>query len=267
MIGLGGAAAREMISLNPNLLLSHQMTKLSVNINKIATLRNTRQLNIPNLLHLGRVALESGAHGLTVHPRPDERHIRASDIAPVSLLVKEFAGAEFNIEGNPFQGLYLQHCRDTRPTQATLVPDEEGQSTSDHGWNLRRDAERLPPIIAQLHEFGCRVSLFMDADADVMELAKNVGADRVELYTEPYASAFLRGDHSAVHAYTRAAERAHQLGLEINAGHDLNLHNLRYFLLNVPHVAEVSIGHALIADALELGMRETISAYLRACGQ
>lgn len=241
------------------------MTKLSVNINKIATLRNTRHLDFPNLVHLGRIVLESGAHGLTVHPRPDERHIRGSDIAPVSNLVAAFPGAEFNIEGNPFHGLYMKHCRDTRPTQATLVPDTEGQSTSDHGWDLAREGDRVKPIIAELKTLGCRVSLFMDPDERAMDLAKSVGADRVELYTAPYADAFARGDRSVVDAYANAARRAHALGLEINAGHDLNLYNLRHFLVNVPHVAEVSIGHALIGDALELGLRETVLRYLREC--
>lgn len=241
------------------------MTKLSVNINKIATLRNTRHLDIPNLLHLGRLALNAGAHGLTVHPRPDERHIRTNDVAPVGELVKQFRGAEFNIEGNPFHGLYMKHCKETRPTQATLVPDTEGQSTSDHGWDLARDGERVRPIIATLQSFGCRVSLFMDPDERAMDLAKAVGADRIELYTEPYASAFARGDRSVVSQYTNAAKRAHALGLRINAGHDLNLHNLGYFLEQVPHVDEVSIGHALIADALEFGMADTIRRYLTLC--
>lgn len=241
------------------------MTKLSVNINKIATLRNTRHLNIPNLLHLGRIALDAGAHGLTIHPRPDERHIRRSDVAAVAELVQAFPGAELNIEGNPFHGRYMDYCRASRPTQATLVPDAEGQSTSDHGWDLSREGGELGPIIAELHSLGCRVSLFMDANPDAMALARATGADRIELYTEPYASAFLRDDRTPVHAYRQAAERAHQLGLAVNAGHDLNLHNLRYFLENVPHVDEVSIGHALIADAMEFGMRETVERYLREC--
>ena len=241
------------------------MTKLSVNINKIATLRNTRALDIPNLIRLGRVILDAGANGLTIHPRPDERHIRSSDVKPIAELVAEFPGTEFNFEGNPFQGQYMDHCRATRPAQATLVPDSEGQSTSDHGWDLKHDGGRVKPIIATLQSLGCRVSLFMDADVEAMELARSVGADRVELYTEPYASAFAQGNRFAVEAYTRAAERAHEIGLGINAGHDLNLHNLRNFLRNVPHVEEVSIGHALVADALELGIRGTIAAYLAAC--
>lgn len=242
------------------------MTKLSVNINKIATLRNTRHLDIPNLVHLGRIALNAGAHGLTIHPRPDERHIRTADVAPIAELVRQHAGTEFNIEGNPFHGEYMEHCRSTRPTQATLVPDSEGQSTSDHGWDLARDGERLRPIIATLQSYGCRVSLFMDADAEAMSLAKQAGADRVELYTEPYASAFARDDRSAVESYAQAAIRARELGLGINAGHDLNLQNLAFFLERVPGVDEVSIGHALIADALEWGLGPTVGRYLEACG-
>lgn len=242
------------------------MTKLSVNINKIATLRNTRHLDIPNLLHLGRIALQAGAHGLTVHPRPDERHIRTNDVQPVADLVRSFPGAEFNIEGNPFHGLYMKHCRETQPTQATLVPDTEGQSTSDHGWDLSRDGERVTPVIKELQSYGCRVSLFMDPDAKAIELAAQAGANRIELYTEPYASAFARGDHAVTQRYAQAAQRAHELGLEVNAGHDLNLHNLPHLLHQVPHVAEVSIGHALIADALEFGMRDAVGRYLRACG-
>lgn len=241
-------------------------TKLSVNINKIATLRNTRpNLNIPDLVALGRVALEAGAHGLTVHPRPDERHIRGSDVDPIAALVREFRGVEFNIEGNPFHGRYMDHCRETRPAQATLVPDSEGQSTSDHGWDLSRDAERVKPIIAELKSLGCRVSLFMDPDASAMHLAKQVGADRVELYTEPYAAAFARGDANATRPYAEAAQRAVELGLELNAGHDLNLDNLRPFLERVKGIEEVSIGHALIGDALTLGLSETVRRYLALC--
>jgi pyridoxine 5-phosphate synthase len=231
-------------------------TKLSVNINKIATLRNTRpNLNIPDLIALGRVALEAGAHGLTVHPRPDQRHIRASDVDPVAHLVAEFADREFNIEGNPFEGDYMAHCRRTRPTQATLVPDESGQSTSDHGWDLRRDGDRVRPIVAELKSLGIRVSLFLDPDPSMVDLAAAVGADRIELYTEPYAAAFARGDASAAKAYAET----------LNAGHDLNLHNLAPFLAAVPGVQEVSIGHALIGDALEFGLAATVRKYLAAC--
>lgn len=248
-------------------------TKLSVNVNKIATLRNTRpNLNIPDLVALSRVALEAGAHGITIHPRPDERHIRGSDVAQLADLVKQFPGAEFNIEGNPFHGRYMDHCRETRPTQCTLVPDSEGQSTSDHGYDLPRDGETLRPIIAELKSLGCRVSLFMDPVAEAMRLARDVGADRVELYTEPFATRFALGDSKAALPYAHAARRAVDLGLGINAGHDLNLSNLQPFLLNVGYfmerhtpISEVSIGHALIGDALLYGLHETVRRYLHEC--
>ena len=247
--------------------LALMSTKLSVNVNKIATLRNTRpKLNIPDLLALARVALEEGAHGLTIHPRPDQRHIRASDVEPVAHLVAEFAGAEFNIEGNPFEGEFMAHCRRTRPTQATLVPDESGQSTSDHGWDLRADGARVRPIIAELKSLGIRVSLFLDPEPAMVDLARDVGADRIELYTEPYALAFARGDVGATADYAAAARRAIAVGLGVNAGHDFNLHNLAPFLAAVPGVLEVSISHALTGDALMFGFAETVRRYLAACG-
>jgi pyridoxine 5-phosphate synthase len=249
------------------------MTKLSVNVNKIATLRNTRpQLNIPDLVRLSHLALQAGADGITIHPRPDERHIRGVDVGTIANVVAEFADAEFNIEGNPFHGRFMDHCRDTHPAQATLVPDSEGQSTSDHGWDLKRDGERLKPIIATLKSFGCRVSLFMDPVAENLKDAKWVGADRVELYTEPYASAFAKGDPEAARPYAIASWTAKQLGLGVNAGHDLNLQNLAHFLQMTSHVMEVrtpilevSIGHALIADALELGLAEAVRRYVILC--
>ncbi len=242
------------------------MTKLSVNINKVATLRNTRpQLNIPDLLHCAKLCLDAGAAGITIHPRPDERHIRAADVPDVALLVSGYNDAEFNIEGNPFHGEYMNHCRTMRPTQATLVPDEQSQSTSDHGWDLWKDADRLRPIIAELKRFGCRVSLFMDPVPEMMDIAAHIGAHRIELYTQPYASAFARGDEEAVEPFARAAQRAGEMGLGVNAGHDLNLANLPAFLRRVTNVLEVSIGHALIADALELGLGETVGRYVRAC--
>ena len=241
-------------------------TKLSVNVNKIATLRNTRpNLNIPDLLALARVALESGAHGLTIHPRPDERHIRTRDVDPIAALVAEFPDAEFNIEGNPFQGEFMSHCRRTRPTQATLVPDDETQSTSDHGWDLRKDGERVRPIVDELKSLGIRVSLFLDPEPAMAELARDAGTDRVELYTEPYAAAFARGDRDAVDDYVRTARRAIDVGLGVNAGHDLNLDNLPPFLAAVPDVLEVSISHALTADALRFGLAATVRHYLDAC--
>jgi pyridoxine 5-phosphate synthase len=243
------------------------MTKLSVNLNKIATLRNTRTLNIPDPLRLGRIALVAGAHGLTIHPRPDQRHIRATDVTPLALLASTFPDAEFNIEGNPFEGDYLRHCLETRPTQCTLVPDTIAQSTSDHGWNLSTDASRLEPIIARLKSAGCRVSLFMDFDSTEFPLARRLGADRVELYTEPYAKRFAAGEtDAAVSDFADAARRAVDAGLDVNAGHDLNLHNLAPLIRAAPAIREVSIGHALIADALEHGLADTVRRYLSAAG-
>jgi len=245
------------------------MTTLSVNVNKIATLRNTRTLDIPSVVHLGKIALEAGARGLTVHPRPDQRHIRPDDVDRVAALVATFPGTEFNIEGNPFHGL-LEHCRRVRPQQATLVPDAREAFTSNHGWNLvELDAgarQALAASIEELHGTGARVSLFVDPIPDLMPLARQLGADRVELYTEPYAAAAAAGSGPAsIAVYARAAEAARRVGLGINAGHDLSLLNLEAFLLGVPHVDEVSIGHALIADALELGMAETVRRYAAIC--
>lgn len=243
------------------------MTLLSVNINKIATLRNTRRLerDTPDLLRLTRLIIAAGAHGITIHPRPDERHIRTADVEPVANLVREHPGVEFNIEGNPFHGLYVEHCLKTRPQQCTLVPDELTQSTSDHGWDLERDAERLRPIVEQLSAARSRVSLFMDFDSPDFSLAKQIGAKRIELYTEPYARIFPH-DRSIVKKFADAAKRAIDLGLEVNAGHDLNLENLGPLIEAAPEISEVSIGHALIADALEFGIAETVKKYLRAIG-
>jgi pyridoxine 5-phosphate synthase len=246
------------------------MTKLSVNVNKVATLRNTRpQLDIPSVVRCAEICIASGAHGITVHPRPDQRHIKPRDVDDiVRLLASRAAGAravELNIEGNPFIA-YRPIVARARPTQATLVPDSPEASTSDHGWDLRKDAERLQPVIAELKALGARVSLFMDADAETFDVARRIGADRVELYTEPYAARFAAGDADAVAPYAAAAKRAAAAGLAINAGHDLNLENLGPFLAAVPGVAEVSIGHALVGDALEYGLAETVRKYLRACG-
>jgi pyridoxine 5-phosphate synthase len=244
------------------------MTKLSVNINKVATLRNTRALGIPSVVNLSRIALNAGAHGITIHPRPDKRHIRPDDVADLAALWKQFPHTEFNIEGNPFID-YMPHIHAVRPTQCTLVPDTTEAFTSDHGWLLTPDEQaRLRPLIAEMKSLGCRVSLFMDADSPAIETARDLGADRIELYTEPYAAAFAKGGadlEASLQLYANAARRAHAAGLGINAGHDLNLLNLPPFLRNVPHVDEVSIGHALIADALELGMAETVRRYLAAC--
>lgn len=239
------------------------MAKLSVNLNKVATLRNTRSIGIPSVAHAARLCLDAGAPGITVHPRPDERHIRPADVDELASLLQRYPAAEFNIEGNPFQG-YMQIVTRVRPTQCTLVPDSPDQSTSDHGWDLVRDGDRLAPIIADLKKLGCRTSLFMDVDSTQWEIARQIGADRVELYTEPYARDFAAGRLESVAAFTRAAEQAHAQGLETNAGHDLNLANLAHFIRSVPRVAEVSIGHALIADALEFGLAETVRKYTRA---
>jgi pyridoxine 5-phosphate synthase len=242
------------------------MTKLSVNVNKVATLRNTRpKINIPSVVRCAAICLDAGAHGITIHPRPDQRHIKRDDVGEIAALLKRYPGREFNIEGNPFIE-YVPYIEQVRPTQATLVPDATEAFTSDHGWNLRADGERLRPVIRRLKELGARVSLFMDPVAEYVPLAKELGADRIELYTEPYAAAFARGDGRAAQAYAAAAKRAVEVGLEVNAGHDLNLQNLGPFLKAVPQVAEVSIGHALVGDALEFGLAETVRRYLAACG-
>ncbi|HUO07209.1 MAG TPA: pyridoxine 5'-phosphate synthase, partial [Phycisphaerae bacterium] len=217
------------------------------------------------------IALDAGAHGITIHPRPDKRHIRPDDVPQLANLLKQYPHAEFNIEGNPFFD-YMPHIRATRPTQCTLVPDSTEAFTSDHGWSLTPDTcTKLRPLIAEMKSLGARVSLFMDADsrggADI-EKAKDLGADRIELYTEPYAASYVKGGDTlkkSLDLYATAAARAQAAGLEINAGHDLNLHNLPPFIHRIPTLAEVSIGHALIADALEFGMHTTIQKYLAAC--
>lgn len=238
------------------------MTKLSVNVNKIALLRNARMLERPDVIRLAYLALKSGASGITIHPRPDERHIRGRDVEPLSRVVGQFHGAEFNIEGNPFHQL-MDVVRAVSPHQATLVPDDVSAATSDHGWDLSVDGRRLEPIIKELKSLGIRVSLFMDPSPEQMVLAKELGADRVELYTESYADAYDSEDQIRVTSmYRESAFRATELGLEVNAGHDLNLDNLSYFLTEVNPVQEVSIGHALTADALEYGMENAVRRYL-----
>lgn len=238
------------------------MTKLSVNVNKIALLRNARALDMPDVGRLAGLALQSGASGITVHPRPDERHIRKSDVLPLSEVIKQFPNAEFNIEGNPFHQL-MDIIRIIKPHQVTLVPDDIAASTSDHGWDLATDGARLEPIIQELKSLEIRVSLFMDPVADQMIVAKELGADRIELYTEAYANAYKTNDQDHVTGkYHDTAVSAAKVGLGINAGHDLNLDNLSYFLSQVPQVEEVSIGHALTADALEYGIENTVQRYL-----
>ena len=249
--------------MNPLHPMSHApiSTALSVNLNKVALVRNTRHLSIPSVTRAATLCLEAGAAGITVHPRPDERHIRAGDVHDLAALLKAWPDREFNIEGNPFHNL-MDFVREVRPHQVTFVPDSEGQFTSDHGWTFPQDAERLKPLIDEAKSLGVRVSLFMDPIPEAMAAAKAVGADRVELYTETYASAYDTPQQFEVLAGFKAtAEAALAVGLGINAGHDLNRDNLNTFLTNVPGVQEVSIGHALIADALELGYADTIRAY------
>lgn len=238
-------------------------TSLSVNVNKVALVRNTRHLGIPSVTRAAALCLQAGAHGITVHPRPDERHIRAQDVFDIATLMQDWPQREFNIEGNPFHNL-MDIVRQVRPQQATFVPDSEGQFTSDHGWSFPQDAERLRPLIAECQALGVRVSLFMDPIPEQMAQARAVGADRVELYTEPYAAAWGHASQEAqLRRYAAAARAALDAGLGVNAGHDLNRDNLTEFLRRVPGVAEVSIGHALIADALELGYTATVQDYLR----
>ncbi|MBN1943665.1 MAG: pyridoxine 5'-phosphate synthase [Phycisphaerae bacterium] len=244
------------------------MTQLSVNVNKIALLRNQRDLDIPSVVHLSRICLSAGAVGITVHPRPDQRHIRPGDVWEIAELAAQ-TGAELNIEGNPFSeecGSYpgfMDIVRRARPTQCTLVPDSPDQSTSDHGWDVKANAKRLQPIVTELQTLNSRVSLFVDPDPAQMSPAAGIGADRVELYTEPYARAFAEGHaEQACEKYAAAAAAARDAGLGLNAGHDLNLKNLAKFV-TIPGVLEVSIGHALIAEALEMGLDATVRAYVK----
>lgn len=243
------------------------MTKLSVNVNKVAVLRNSRGGSEPCVVKAAETAIAAGAHGITVHPRPDQRHIRPDDVFALASLVKD--RCEYNLEGNPFAPAragypgFMALVQAVRPTQATLVPDGDGQTTSDHGFNLQRDGDRLRPYIQQLRDWGVRVSLFMDADAVDIEQASALGADRIELYTGPFAHAFQTGSaDSAVSLCRQAAERAQAVGLQVNAGHDLSQANLGVFLQGVPDVAEVSIGHALFSEALYQGLDSTVRAYL-----
>jgi pyridoxine 5-phosphate synthase len=239
-------------------------TALSVNLNKVALVRNTRHLGIPSPTRAATICLDAGAHGITVHPRPDARHIRAEDVPALHRLVAQRGGAEFNIEGNPFHNL-MDFVRELRPDQCTFVPDSEGQFTSDHGWDLSADAQRLRPVIEQARSHGVRVSLFMDPRPEMMAAARQAGADRVELYTESYAAAWGTASQGPVlQGFADAARAAQAAGLGVNAGHDLNRENLTDFLRAVPGVLEVSIGHAFIADALELGYAGAVREYLAA---
>jgi pyridoxine 5-phosphate synthase len=234
------------------------MTKLSVNINKIATLRNARGGNNPDVLKVAQDAELFGAEGITVHPRPDERHITYADVMGLTKLVK----TEFNIEGYPDQR-YLDIIKQTRPAQATLVPDPPDAITSNAGWDTIKHADFLTEIIKELKSYGARVSVFVDPDTKMVEAAATIGADRIELYTEPYAQGFLKNPEAAVREYAKCSQIGHDLGLGINAGHDLDLHNLNFLYKNLPFLDEVSIGHALISDALYYGLENTIQMYLR----
>ncbi|WP_310564617.1 pyridoxine 5'-phosphate synthase [Hydrogenophaga sp.] len=249
-------------------LVTPHRTALSVNLNKVALVRNTRHLGIPSVTRAATLCLQAGARGITVHPRPDERHIRHHDVFDLAELMQAWPDREYNIEGNPFHNLMAiaraVKARGLPLHQLTFVPDSEGQFTSDHGWSFPQDAERLRPLMAEARALGVRVSLFMDAEPDQMAGAKAAGADRVELYTEPYAAAWHTPQRDEQLARFRAAgQAALDAGLGLNAGHDLNRDNLTAFLRTVPGVQEVSIGHALMADALELGYAATVADYNR----
>lgn len=235
------------------------MTKLSVNVNKIATLRNARGGNNPNLIQLVKDIERFGAEGITVHPRPDERHIRYEDV----YAIKEIATTEFNIEGYPSRQ-FMDLVLEVQPTQVTLVPDPPGVLTSNAGWNTVNNKSFLKEVIAEFKTKGIRVSIFIDKELLQIEHAPETGADRIELYTEDYARQYLSNKEKAIAPYIEAAKLANTLGLELNAGHDLDLNNLNYFRQNIPYLLEVSIGHALICDALYFGLEKTISLYLNA---
>jgi pyridoxine 5-phosphate synthase len=245
--------------------------KLSVNLNAIAMLRNRRDLPWPSVTGLGRIALEAGASGLTVHPRPDQRHIRFSDLQPIRSLIDEaFPAAEFNMEGFPEEG-FLDLVAEHRPEQVTLVPDDPSQATSDHGWDFRKSHNLLGNVVGRLKKLNLRVSLFADGEPDeeALKIAREVGADRIELYTGPYGGCYDDPDKAArlVEELGRTADIAAGLGLGVNAGHDLTVANMPALAARIPLLAEVSIGHGLTADALEYGMAETVRRFCRACGQ
>lgn len=233
------------------------MTKLSVNINKVATLRNSRGGNKPDVLQAALDCEKFGAQGITVHPRPDERHIRYSDVRNIRPLIT----TELNIEGNPIDK-YIDLVLEVKPTQVTLVPDAENQLTSNHGWDTKANRTFLTDVIGRFKEAGIRTSIFVDAVPEMVEAAKDCGTDRVELYTEPYAAGYEADREAAIRPFVEAAKTAREIGLGLNAGHDLSLVNLHYFYQNIPWLDEVSIGHALICDALYMGLHDTIKAYL-----
>ncbi len=235
------------------------MTKLSVNINKIATLRNARGGNAPNLVQCALDIERFGAQGITVHPRPDERHIRYADVIELSKVLK----TEFNIEGNPKEQKFVDLVMKVKPAQVTLVPDSGSQITSDHGWDTVANKDYLKDIISQFKKKGIRTSIFVDANTKMVEGAKETGTDRIELYTESYASDYAKNKEKAIKSFVSAAQLANKLELGLNAGHDLSLQNLQYFKQNIPGLLEVSIGHALISDALYYGLENTVQLYLR----
>ncbi len=253
------------------------MTALSINLNKIALIRNSRDTEYPSVTEHAQRCIDAGADGITVHPRPDQRHIRADDCYALA----DMLTVEFNIEGNPFaepmksdrKGVsdypgFIEIVRRTRPAQCTLVPDSNAQLTSDHGFDLKQSGEQLRPIIQELHELGCRVSLFMDPVQEQISLAREVGADRIELYTGPYAEAHESGVYQdSLASFANACTFATSIGLGVNAGHDLNLNNLSEFRRALPDLLEVSIGHAFTVDAINMGIRECISAYQRCLGK
>jgi pyridoxine 5-phosphate synthase len=237
------------------------MTKLSVNVNKFALLRNSRNTDCPNVRRMAERAIAAGADGITVHPRPDQRHIRYSDVYELSELIRPQRKVEFNIEGNPIPD-FLKIVLEVRPDQCTLVPDDPAQLTSDHGWDLRVEADSLAPIVRKLKHAGIRVSLFMEASTRQIDRVSATGADRIELYTEPYARAFGTGLEGDVwNRFSRAASHANGLGVAVNAGHDLNLRNLGRFL-EIPGILEVSIGHAIVVESFDYGFEGTLARYL-----
>lgn len=254
-------------------MIFNNSTALSINLNKIALIRNSRPGNYPSVVSHGEICIASGADGLTVHPRPDQRHIRPHDVRELSELVSAHPGIEFNIEGNPyaesisdFPG-FIKLVQEVRPHQCTLVPDSNDQLTSDHGFDLKISGEKLRPLIRELKDNGVRVSLFMDPDPEQISLAKDIGADRIELYTGPYAEAHKLNAsnlNALFQTYMDAAIHAQKIGIGLNAGHDLNLDNLAHFR-QVPALLEVSIGHALIVDAIAIGLKNAVHAYKKLC--
>ena len=237
------------------------MTALSVNLNKFALLRNSREKNSPNIISLARRCIKAGANGITVHPRPDQRHTKYQDVHDLAALIKNFPIIEFNVEGNPIDS-FLELVKQTRPNQCTLVPDSPNQLTSNHGWDLRHNTERLKPIVNDLQELEIRVSIFLDPDPHQINLAKTLGTDRIELYTEIFANSFgKKSQENILDQYQKISIQAQELGLGVNAGHDLNLHNLGLFL-TIPEILEVSIGHAIAVDSIDYGLEVTLNKYL-----